>query len=774
MAIILRFTIIFYFVFFLVFNANSQNHIKQNNTLGSELFADAPYRMQKFDNLGNIAPLPVYIYIHESECIYCNNELAYIDIKLKNAVDASFNQLVLFNNYSQSQFLAIFKNKSVDDYTWGSQSFDNSLPVADIEHTIKFTADTNWWIPPVPIVDITQRYFYFTILIPPEFLQNLTDIFDVEVTFGLDYEVDQYVYSRVFRETTMLPSVPQWYRGDTHYHTYFTQNLAENGLPLDAVKYFAAATGIKWLIATDHSCDFDNYGVSMNDNWNRLGHDVLDLNSQDSSFILIRGMEMSVNNSAGNTVHALVYPNPQGPFSLPYIGDGNGDTQTSSVNISMMLDSLKKYNGFCYAAHPFAEKDVLSIWVNGDVWNLSDTLLPLDGSPHPSMGTVICNDINTSSDIYTFSDSTLFSPNLVGGQLWNMWNALSSADGENNPWDVMNESGITGFTMLDFTDPASHNYRFNQNLDVYKAIIRRGLIMKNQNPTLLNWKFFMEAGSDAHGSFNYSNTCLTYRFGSVSDNAIGRLSTLVYVPQGMGINGSHVLEALQKGHLVLSSGPIITITLTDNNGHEFLPGDDAVFNSSDLLNVFVNFNIVTTPEFGTVNEILLFGGTENGEVSVSLPVFTGTYQISLNSLLQQLWPSGIENDKYFYLRTQLSCIKYYYSLASIYKRNFDIFSSYTNPIWIKISLFSATNENYLSEVSISPNPATDYVYVAFFKPVNEVSQVEVISTDGRVISCPFYFSEQRVKVNVSKLSPGIYNIKVIANKWVLNTWFVKK
>ncbi|MFH2094301.1 MAG: hypothetical protein ABIJ16_01270 [Bacteroidota bacterium] len=90
-------------------------------------------------------------------------------------------------------------------------------------------------------------------------------------------------------------------------------------------------------------------------------------------------MEMSVNNSAGNIVHALVYPDPADPYSLPYIADGGGDLFSTSLDIDMMLDSLEQYNGFCYAAHPFAEGDALSSLVNGSVWNICDSLYPLNG-----------------------------------------------------------------------------------------------------------------------------------------------------------------------------------------------------------------------------------------------------------------------------------------------------------------------------------------------------------------------------------------------------------
>ncbi|PIV58396.1 MAG: hypothetical protein COS14_09810 [Bacteroidetes bacterium CG02_land_8_20_14_3_00_31_25] len=62
-------------LFLSTLNLKSQNVTKQNNTLGSELFADAPFRIKKLDNSGNLASLPIYFYIHESECSGCNKSL---------------------------------------------------------------------------------------------------------------------------------------------------------------------------------------------------------------------------------------------------------------------------------------------------------------------------------------------------------------------------------------------------------------------------------------------------------------------------------------------------------------------------------------------------------------------------------------------------------------------------------------------------------------------------------------------------------------------------
>lgn len=224
---------------------------------------------------------------------------------------------------------------------------------------------------------------------------------DLHIYVSLDYDTDAEFWFRVFVYKDDFPQITNWYRGDTHFHSYFTQNLAENGFPLKSSKAFAKTIGLDWITITDHSCDYDNYGISMTDNWVRQGNEISNLNSEDNTFIFIRGIEASVNNSQNKIVHSLVYPNPEAPLSMPYFYDGGGDASSTNISIDNMLDSINKYNGFAYAAHPFAEGDKLSSLVNGDVWNIADDLSPQNGSAALSVGNVIWNNLSAPSDMYS-------------------------------------------------------------------------------------------------------------------------------------------------------------------------------------------------------------------------------------------------------------------------------------------------------------------------------------------------------------------------------------
>jgi len=47
---------------------------------------------------------------------------------------------------------------------------------------------------------------------------------------------DQGFYLRVQMNAPPLPQIPNWYRGDIHYHSGYTDNPAERGYPLDVTK----------------------------------------------------------------------------------------------------------------------------------------------------------------------------------------------------------------------------------------------------------------------------------------------------------------------------------------------------------------------------------------------------------------------------------------------------------------------------------------------------------------------------------------------------------
>jgi len=69
---------------------------------------------------------------------------------------------------------------------------------------------------------------------------------------------DVFLEDRRFTFRTLLPEsnlprVDDWYYGDNHYHSEFTDNPAEYGGPLPMTAEVAKAIGFSWVTITDHS-----------------------------------------------------------------------------------------------------------------------------------------------------------------------------------------------------------------------------------------------------------------------------------------------------------------------------------------------------------------------------------------------------------------------------------------------------------------------------------------------------------------------------------------
>jgi len=762
----------------------SFSRTRQTGVIGRDVVADAPWRMKKTDAAGNLNGIPVHIFIKDGDAFQCNADLIYLSIYLKNATDTSFGNPIVFNTYSDSAFSSLFSAKSVTDAALDIQPFDASLPVKDSVNTIQFTSDYSW-TDATDYVNVNHQFWYFTFTIPPEKLVGLSDIIDIKVYFSLDWETDDILYLRVFRNNEDLPKLPGWQRGDAHYHTMYTNNSAEFGLPLEATKQIAKAVGLDWISSTNHSCDYDNYGTSMQSNWSREDSEIQSLNARDSSLIFIHGMEASVNNSAGKTIHMLSYPNSASPYAMPYLGDGNGDVTATSVTIDGLLDSLTKYGGFSYAAHPFAGGDKLSSLINGGIWNVNDPGFIANGAQIAGHDVVICNDLSYSSDLFSQNSSQkLYKDKLKGGQIWNYRNAMMTTDQKWNPWNVMYDSGIAAFVPYDSANTYYHYNRFLQGLEVSKFLNKKGLMMKNSNNNLLNYRFFMSAGSDAHGDFNYSNTNFVYGLTlDISDAVIGMPSTVVYCPSGKGNAGGNVLSSLENGHVVFSDGPLVSLGLSTDgidNTNEYIVGDEVLPNGWDYLQAKLRIDLATTSEFGNFNQCQIIIGTSHGEYPLTLTIDTTlhneTLSYNLDSLISQITNDSILDNEYFYVRAELSCIKYYGLESVLRKKAKEIFHCFTNPIWIrKPIIFVSTNDIFQDKnnLTVYPNPFNHFIGITGNLSEEASMNISVFNMLGQRLSNKSYdnfqVGEFTISYNTDFLEPGLYMIEINAGSG--RQWF---
>ncbi len=742
--------------------------IKQGNTANAEIFADTPFRIKKYDEQGNLKAIPIHVFAHDADGTGFNILLMSIDIRIKNATDTNFTNIITFNNLSDNGFDSLFILKSPNNNNLDIKDFSTSSYQKSTNHTIEFT-DSHDGLSGNDYVRINSKYWYFTIMIPADKLVGFDDIIDIKVNFNIDWSVDDETDLRVFRTNYEVPKIANWYRGDVHYHSVFTQNSAEIGLPLEATKLAAKEIGVDWIITTDHSCDFDNYGIGMSENWQFLQQTIQQLNQEDSSFIFIPGMETSVNNGAGDIVHALTYPSPDSIYSMPYLGDGGGDLSSTEVTVDKLLDTLSYCGGFCYAAHPFAEGDKLSFAVGGNVWNLSDNNFPANDDSYPSGGTVICNDTQAPSDVYSTNSNFLFKKNLKGLQIWNLRNTIETDDENYNPWNIEYDSEIIPFTELSTTETGQHLFRLLQNFDLTNFLWTKGLIEKNSNPNLQNWKFFISSGTDAHGSFNYSNTDLAYGMGNISDNAVGKLSTLIYSENGIGTSGKNILTALKNGNTILSSGPIVTFGLSEtenNTSPEITIGSDAVINYSDISNYNIITNAQTSEMFGYIESVKLTINTEDNIYEYPLNNTADINSVYLDEVLESIFGmNNIPTDKYFLMRVEITTTKNYGNLATLYRKNNEHFRSYTNPIWLKLA--TTTNIKKITDGNIKISYSNDFITVNYNSIKSKITEISLYNSIGQKIKS--YNSDNSNYINISKseLKHDVYFVKLKSTQGVI-------
>ena len=750
---------------------DSPNTLKQNNTVFSEFYVDAPWRMKKTNGSGNDLPIPLHFFLHDADQIigYTLN-VDYIDIKIKSASNPTFGSVLTYNTIPINTFNSMFSCFSPNHPGLGIKEFDTTALSPTATNTIDFDGEFSF---PDDFVSVPDAYWYFNFDIPASDLVGLDDVIDIEVTINYAnflITTDDVIRMRVFRSNDDIPTQANYYRGDTHLHSMYTQNDAELGLPLCATKEAAKLIGLDWITTTDHTSDFDNYGTAnINTNWAELQNEVVTLNAADSSLIYIAGQEVAATNSENKLVHMLAYPGYNTPTTFPFLGDGLGDLIPTSVSVDSVINQLTSVDGFSYCAHPFSTADALPVLpVNGGIWNLGDVGFPANGNSFPlTGGNIICNNTGINSDVLDPSTNKLIKDALKGSQIWNVRPNVEVSGllgNDLDPWDVMNSG--TPMAQVDTSTYTFHHKRLQQGQEIVNYINQLGLSAKNSNSTIQNWKMYYSGGADAHGSFNSDNTGNFSGTGMINNNAVGKINTIAYCPNGMGTNGSEILKALYNGNISMSDGPIVTMGLStdgDNNSNELLMGEDSVLYVNSQANIYLNVDYTTTPEFGDFIRLTFISSSASGELRRNLTLTSTTGNIHDSFNLMELLDStyGVGNtplNEYLYIRAEIETFIDYSSMINEYRTSYDYFHSYTNPIWLKWDTGNAIEEESNNSLTIFPNPTTNKVVISMNNP-NNFSKYCLYNCLGQLITENNILNKFEI-IDLSQFSNGFYNLVI--------------
>ncbi|MGD0696560.1 MAG: hypothetical protein ABSB82_17205 [Terriglobia bacterium] len=488
------------------------------------------------------------------------------------------------------------------------------------------------------------------------------DNIDLEASFHAIGWPSQNFFLRVRLNAAPLPELPGWYRGDLHHHSAYTNNPAERGHPLSITRQAVLATGLSWVVLADHSTDLseEDYAQEL--------REVQGF--RDGRFVFIRGEEVTVSSnkpSDAATVHMVALPSPDdpdkgfpesagGPSSVIMTGDGSPGS--SPAPLKEALARIAAAGGFVYAAHPF---DPISPLLKGGSWDVAQDFLAADGKQ--------------------------LQPPLVGLEPWNRATTMT-ADDARDPYCLHLQADPNACFQPD--KDANQYARLEKGIEIgWRPLLQTGLKTEGDSPP---HKVFLAAGSDAHGDFNFEATMDVLDFsrpmrgisGYAEDNALGKLSTVVYCPSGMGRRGENVLAALREGHSVLSNGPLLTASFDAKPGGS---RDDAAAAGPIGIGQHVSFSARTIPplqiewvsskEFGPVQSVRLIIGSSSGEgepIEIPLPsqkglASDGLYPIDLGQHLAKL------NSGWGYIRLE----------ARTRNNANEEFRCYTNPIWVRVT-----------------------------------------------------------------------------------------
>ncbi|HSJ59351.1 MAG TPA: hypothetical protein VLC95_19355 [Anaerolineae bacterium] len=441
---------------------------------------------------------------------------------------------------------------------------------------------------------------------------------------------------------------PQWYYGDTHYHSSYTNDVKEFGNPIADTRAAAVAIGLDWLVVTDHSVDLaenNPYWEPLHaaTPWDDLGHELQHLS--DDRLRLLRGEEVTVLGIPGkgdNTLHMLVlgptldklipgafarknllsavvkalpgcavdlFKHLFGPiYQLEAVL--TGVNRKGNVEPKLVGRSVQAQGALAFAAHPAAIAQA-----PGGVWEFHDLAQPIHGM-----------------------------------EAWNGTMRFQTGK-EENPFEQW--------------QPAEpwHEGASAEGIEVWDRMLRYKAAQADP-------RFVLLAGSDAHGSFNWSEGWwVDWNGFRADDNALGKARTLLYLPHRnpagprRAPTESEIATALRSASCVVTDGPVLNFTVTCGGERaelgQILPADGSS-------GVEVDVQAASSDEFGPVEwlDVRYYFAGMSDTACARIRWAPGTTKV-----LAQGLPAGPG----------------YIRLATATDRGGTTYRCFTNPIWLRFA-----------------------------------------------------------------------------------------
>ncbi|MFC2026009.1 hypothetical protein ACFLUC_02315, partial [Chloroflexota bacterium] len=366
-------------------------------------------------------------------------------------------------------------------------------------------------------------------------------------------------------------------------------------------------------------------------------------------FRFILGEEITLFGEDGRIIHMLAMGNMTDMIPGAFLPDNGGGFQAD-----LFRETIKKIVKAGKGYHPDTPRQLFG--------KLFDFEAVLDMLPDGSL-TFVAHPYDVAQiPPAKWDEGDMSNLNLTGYEFWNA-RIRKKARMTDNPFI---RSGWTNQDKLAQHDRGRIREVRQHVTKKWEPHLLRGVDEWAPNMALPIRRPVFIAGSDAHGDFNY-HTGMAWdysRLDLVDDNALGRVRTIVYMPDHQGDqvpSTETILAALKTGACIVTDGPILEFSIQSG-------GQRA--NMGEVMNVYPDDDVEmiikahTTPEFGPVVEVEVvnyFKGQRKKSPYVTIVNAGITETVKLN---------GNQG----YCRVQ----------AQTVGQSGESYCCFTNPIWIRI------------------------------------------------------------------------------------------
>lgn len=495
----------------------------QANTVAMDVLADAPYCLRKRAN-GTFPDLPVLILVKDMPDDGVTIKTLELRYRQGGTTAGSLKSIVKnLSNFPLNQKLSTVFGES------GSG-----------------LGETPWCF--LLYIDTKLLYQNASTYLSKGAYSRYSPVNFLEFEVEIGYQGRWWIHhsSKTILRTMFLDRLPQfedWYYGDTHYHSIYTENLAEFGGPLTPSLEVAQAVGLDWFFLTDHSWDFTwdkkMHPLKPEEKWVKFLDWASKVSTQQGSesVLMVPAEEITIRTILGDQLKT------EGEIH-PVASESNG----LALHLLSFEAGPKGLVQDHYFVGEFTLSETLSKLTEASTSSLAR---PLVFAAHPGSGGYRWGDDGCTQ----VKESPFFGGLQVFNERVTCGRKVFGVD--------VHEYDLS----LEKCTPEDPYKELGQALTIWRERFLLPAVREYTNGRKVIIPCSILGGSDAHMDFNFAlrpNPIYVYLM--FTDNAFGKVRTLAYIPRFKEATEykqrkNLLVTALKQGRCVVTDGPVVIPTL---------------------------------------------------------------------------------------------------------------------------------------------------------------------------------------------------------------------